>query len=102
MLFTGITVHVSDFTITDPITSRVSLKFDHEVTSTSENQNRKDITDKLKEICDGTKTGVRSETPKLFTDLVYLMKRADSSILGSIHKMLTEQAFCPDNLYRTR
>ncbi|XP_045158693.2 uncharacterized protein LOC123524511 [Mercenaria mercenaria] len=85
-----------------PIKTRVSLKFDHVHDLEGEGRSRKDITRKLMEICEKTKSGVRPETPKLFTDLVYMMKSADIDTLTDINKMLTEGTLCPDNVFRTR
>ena len=78
------------------------MKFDHVHVIEGEGKNRKDITRKLMEICERTKAGVRPETPKLFTDLVYLMKSADIDTLSDINKMLKENKLCSDNLFRTR
>ncbi|KAL4235950.1 hypothetical protein ACF0H5_004338 [Mactra antiquata] len=83
------------------IKSAASLKFDHVYDVDKETKDRKDLTRKLLEICEKTKAGVRPETPKLFTDLVFIMKTADATAIDGIYKMLKEEKICSDNLYRT-
>ncbi|XP_052775371.1 uncharacterized protein LOC128213563 isoform X2 [Mya arenaria] len=84
-----------------PIRERVSLKFEHEDHIESEGRSRKEITRKLMEICEKTKAGVRPETPRLFTDLVYLVKMADKDTLTDVYRTLSGDALCPDNKYTT-
>ncbi|XP_060558872.1 apolipophorins-like isoform X2 [Ruditapes philippinarum] len=84
------------------INIRRSLKFEHAHGIEKESNNRHDITSKLVEICENTRSGVDTDTPKLFEELVYIMKLADIDTLFAMNKFLTDDTLCKDNYFRTR
>jgi hypothetical protein len=84
------------------INIRRSLKFEHAHGIEKESNNRHDITSKLVEICENTRSGVDTDTPKLFEELVYIMKLADIDTLFAMNKFLTDDTLCKDNSFRTR
>ena len=73
------------------------MKFEHANGIDTENQIRKDITRKLVETCEQTKSGLRPESPRLFTDLVYMMRSADKNTLSDVYRTLNEGSLCLDN-----
>ena len=80
---------------------KVSLKFQHNRDEEG-TRSKRDITRKLMEVCEKTKSGVKPETPKMFTELVYMVRAADSDSLNDIYAMLEKGTICKDNNERTR
>lgn len=94
-------LHISN-SFSAPITSRVSLKFDHEYVRPSESKNLDAISSKLKEICQNTASGVQLNTPRMYTELVYLMKNADVKTLRKVMEIVSDGSICSDNQARTK
>ncbi|XP_062612312.1 LOW QUALITY PROTEIN: uncharacterized protein LOC134274081 [Saccostrea cucullata] len=63
---------------------------------------KKQVQDKLKELCLSTENGIRPETPDLFAQLVMLMKRLDSKSMAEIFEEIKATSFCPNNMKRTK
>jgi RNase P subunit RPR2 len=63
---------------------------------------KKQVQDKLKELCLTTENGIRPETPDLFAQLVMLMKQVDAKTMTDIFNDLKATSFCPNNMKRTK
>ena len=87
---------------TASVLKRTSLKFEHTASENQETKTRKELERKLLEVCEGTKSGVSSETPRLFSDLVYLVRMVDSRTLSETYKRIQEGAVCSENKDRVR
>ena len=90
------------FWSTASVLKRTSLKFEHISNKDQETKTRKELEKKLLEICEGTKTGVSSETPRLFSDLVYIVRMVDSRTLSDTYKRIQDGAVCSENKDRVR
>ena len=57
---------------------------------------------KLMEVCRSTSSGVTSETPRLFTDLVYTMKTMEDTEMEAVFQKVRSGDICPNNNERVR
>ena len=81
---------------------RASILFDHTLGEKQETTNKKAAQDKLSELCTTTENGIQSTTPRLFSELVYLMKKLNANTLDALYKEVTKSGFCPKNAERTK
>ncbi|XP_059142810.1 uncharacterized protein LOC131930369 isoform X2 [Physella acuta] len=81
----------------DTVQTRSSLLFEHFGNDDQSNNARESAQQTLKEICDQTKDDLRPETPRLFSQLVKVMKALKSTELGDLHTQLKNKNLCPDN-----
>lgn len=63
---------------------------------------KKQVQDKLKELCLTTENGIRPETPDLFAQLVMLMKKLDATSMAEIFEDVKATSYCPNNMQRTK
>jgi len=80
-----------------PIGERLPLAFVH---ANNAKGSLKDVTSKLNEICIATANRVQPDTPKLFTDLVHLMKALGSDELEQVYSEVKRNTLCPSNQKR--
>ena len=80
----------------------VSLKFEHANDVDMETKTRKELEKKLMEICESTEKGVNSDTPRLFSGLVYIVRATDSSTLLEAYRRIQEGGVCSANKERVR
>ena len=78
------------------------MKFEHADNGDMEEKTRKELERKLLEICEGTKMGVNSDTPKLFSDLVYIVRSVDAATLQDSYERIQNGAVCSENKERVR
>ena len=78
------------------------MNFEHNFDVTSSTKTLKNIEKQLVSICTQTKGDVRPETPRLFSDLVYIMRAADSQTLRDIYKQIQGGSLCSDNNQKVR
>merc|ERR1711971_62585 len=76
--------------------------FEHFFDSDKEMKTRKDIERKLLDICQFTKDDVRPETPRLFTDLVHLLRTVGTDTFEEIYRSVQSGALCSDNNQKVR
>lgn len=85
-----------------PVVKKTSLRFDHIDEENQETNTRKELERKLMEICEGTKNGVDSNTPRLFSDLVYIVRSVNSRTLSETYQRIKSDAVCSENKERVR
>ena len=78
------------------------MNFEHNFDVTSSTKTLKHIEKQLVSICAQTKGDVRPETPRLFSDLVYIMRAADSQTLRDVYKHIQGGSLCSDNNQKVR
>ncbi|KAJ8307373.1 hypothetical protein KUTeg_015457 [Tegillarca granosa] len=84
------------------VSSRAKLMFEHANDIANMERSRTDTESKLREICQSTSTDIRPDTPKLFSDLVYLMKSLDADLLKQVYQQVKSTTFCSENQSRLR
>jgi hypothetical protein len=60
------------------------------------------VQNKLSEICQSTQKDIRPETPRIFSDLVYLLRKLDADSMERIYRQISANTMCPNNHYRVR
>lgn len=78
------------------------MNFEHYSDAASSMKTRKDIERQLVNICIQTKEDIRPETPRLFSDLVYIMRAADSQTLNDVYSNIQSGTLCSDNNQKVR
>jgi hypothetical protein len=73
---------------------RSSLLFDHSDQSGTE-QGAEEVIEVLKEICE--LSDVRPETPRLYSRLVYAMRKVDAATMRSLHTQVERESVCQKN-----
>ena len=63
---------------------------------------KKHVEEKLVEICKSTKKDVRPETPRLFADLVNMLKAADASTIERLYESVKSGSLCSGNNQRVK
>ena len=76
---------------------RLPLTFEHVYDADQVMRTRNDVENKLMDACRVLKEDIRPETPKLFTELVYLLKSVDVSTLRTIYQKLQDKSLCAEN-----
>lgn len=84
------------------VTRREKLTFEHTGGEDMKTTDYQGAVDKLQELCTSTQEGIRPETPQMFSELVYLMKKLDALSLDSVYRQVTAASFCPNNAERTK
>lgn len=84
------------------MTRREKLTFEHTGGEDMKTTDYQGAVDKLQELCTSTQEGIRPETPQMFSELVYLMKKLDALSLDSVYRQVTAASFCPNNAERTK
>jgi len=79
----------------------VPMQFQHS-SGTNTNSMKKDVENKLMDICVSTMNGVAPETPSLFKSLATSMKSMTAAGLSAIHQKIKSKDICPDNNARVR
>lgn len=85
-----------------PVLATVPLSFQHAYDADRAAKNRKDLERNLMEICESTKSGVRPETPRLFTNLVYTIKTMEATEMAVVYQKVKNGAICSDNQERVK
>ncbi|CAH1773813.1 unnamed protein product [Owenia fusiformis] len=77
-----------------PITRRTNMLFEHADETEENNKDFSAAQSKLREICQATSSDVRPETPRLFTELVYIMRKLNNFGLKNLQKIATNGKPC--------
>ncbi|XP_056021701.1 uncharacterized protein LOC130054813 [Ostrea edulis] len=84
------------------VSRKTDMNFEHYSDAASNMKTRKDIERQLVNICIQTKEDIRPETPRLFSDLVYIMRAADSQTLNDVYSNIQSGTLCSDNNQKVR
>ncbi|KAI8787576.1 apolipophorin [Biomphalaria glabrata] len=79
------------------VSSRQSLLFEHSFVPEQTQNKMESATQTLKEICEQTVEDLRPETPRMFSELVTVLRMLDSSNLKHLHRLLKDKKLCPEN-----
>ncbi|KAK3089687.1 hypothetical protein FSP39_005602 [Pinctada imbricata] len=81
---------------------RADILFEHSMGEKEETSNKKAAEDKLRELCSSTEQGIQSNTPRLFSELVYLMKKLNANAMDALYKEVKKASFCPKNAEKVK
>ncbi|XP_056009974.1 uncharacterized protein LOC125679922 [Ostrea edulis] len=84
------------------VSRKTGMNFEHYSDVASSMKTRNDIERQLVDICIQTKEDIRHETPSLFSDLVYIMRAADSQTLNNVYSNIQSGTLCSDNNQKVR
>ncbi|XP_021356772.1 uncharacterized protein LOC110452518 [Mizuhopecten yessoensis] len=84
------------------ISRKETILFEHEGGERGTTVNYQSALSKLSELCTSTQTDIRPDTPRAFSELVYELKKLDSSSLNSVFRQVSDPTFCPDNAERVK
>ncbi|XP_062611984.1 uncharacterized protein LOC134273790, partial [Saccostrea cucullata] len=84
------------------VSRKTDMNFEHHYDVASNMKTRKDIERQLVNICAQTTEDVRQETPRLFSDLVYIMRAADSKTLKDVYSNVQSGSLCSNNNQKVR
>ncbi|XP_069127420.1 uncharacterized protein [Argopecten irradians] len=84
------------------VNRRESILFDHEGGERGTTVNYQSALAKLTELCTSTQSDIRPDTPRLFSELVYELKKLDSMSLNSVFREVSDSSFCPGNSERVK
>ncbi|XP_061171948.1 uncharacterized protein LOC133181472, partial [Saccostrea echinata] len=84
------------------VSRKTDMNFEHHYDVGSKTKTRKDIERQLVNICAQTTEDVRPETPRLFSDLVYTMRAADSQTLKDVYSNVQSGSLCSNNNQKVR
>lgn len=90
------------FSFTAEVSKRDTLLFTQVHGEKAITSSKKQVQDKLKELCLTTENGIRPETPDLFAQLVMLMKKLDATSMAEIFEDVKATSYCPNNMQRTK
>lgn len=90
------------FSFTAEVSERDTLLFTQVHGEKAITSSKKQVQDKLKELCLTTENGIRPETPDLFAQLVMLMKKLDATSMAEIFEDVKATSYCPNNMQRTK
>jgi hypothetical protein len=97
--FTLYIVHFSNYSPPAPPAGslrRSSLLFDHsDAVDAANQQGGQEVLAILEEICE--LSDVRPETPRLYSRLVYALRKVDARTLSSLHQRVERNAVCQKN-----
>ncbi|XP_012938713.2 uncharacterized protein LOC101848113 [Aplysia californica] len=79
------------------IKSRDTLVFGHSVGLPDPRTARAEVEKHLRVICTTTRSDVRAESPRQFSELVSAMRSLSQQDMEDVHKMLKTKSFCPEN-----
>lgn len=91
-----------EFFFTAEVSRRDTLLFTQVHGEKAITTSKKQVQDKLKELCLTTENGIRPETPDLFAQLVMLMKKLDATSMAEIFEDVKATSYCPNNMQRTK
>ncbi|KAL8574007.1 hypothetical protein ACOMHN_029454 [Nucella lapillus] len=80
-----------------PISRRTTLLYEHKQGMEKGASNFMEVKSKLKQICDLTDEDIRPEVPRLFGELVHMMRNMDYSDLQDLNQQLERNRICADN-----
>ncbi|XP_071116773.1 uncharacterized protein [Haliotis cracherodii] len=86
----------------DYIRNRAGVVFEHAYGPGNKDQPMRDAESKLREICQNTREDIRPDTPRLFSELVYIIKNLDVDNLRSVYQQVKSGATCTDNSERVK
>ncbi|XP_041357420.1 apolipophorins-like [Gigantopelta aegis] len=81
--------------------SRASMNFRH-VYGFGNTDHQMNIEYKLNELCTIASNDIRPEVPRLFTELVYIMKEMDASSIMGVFSRIQSGSLCSSNIQRAR
>ncbi|XP_062611985.1 uncharacterized protein LOC134273791, partial [Saccostrea cucullata] len=84
------------------VSRKTDMNFEHHYDVARNMKTRKDIERQLVNICAQTTEDVRPETPRLFSDLVYIMRAADSQTLKDVYSNVQSGSLCSNNNQKVR
>ena len=90
------------FSAIDYISNRAGLKFEHVYGSGNKDELMMDAESKLREICENTREDIRPQTPRLFSELVYIVKNMAISDLRTVYNQVKAGSFCSQNNERVK
>ncbi|XP_067679783.1 uncharacterized protein [Haliotis asinina] len=85
----------------DLIGSRTGLIYEHVYGNGQRAEPRREAENKLQQICRDTTQDIRPDTPRLFSELVYILRNMDVSTLRSVYSQVKRGSLCSDNNERT-
>lgn len=85
----------------DLIGSRTGLIYEHVYGNGQRAEPRREAENKLQEICRDTREDVRPDTPRLFSELVYIIRNMDVTTLNGVYNQVKRGSLCSDNNERT-
>ncbi len=86
----------------DMILTRTGMNYEHVYGNGERAEPRKDAENKLEEICRDTREDIRPDSPRLFSELVYIVKNMDAAALREIYSQLKRGSLCSQNNERTK
>ncbi|XP_067677414.1 uncharacterized protein [Haliotis asinina] len=84
------------------IRNRAGITFEHSYGLRNKVQPMRDAEMKLQEICQNTNDGIRLDTPRLFSELVYIIKNLRFDDIKSIYEQVKSASVCTDNSGRLK
>ncbi|XP_067677413.1 uncharacterized protein [Haliotis asinina] len=86
----------------DYILNRKGLVFEHAYGQGNKVQLMRDAESKLQEICQSTHSDIRPDTPRLYSELVYIIKNLHFDDIKSIYEQVKSGSTCTDNKERVK
>ncbi|KAK7501815.1 hypothetical protein BaRGS_00006901, partial [Batillaria attramentaria] len=80
------------------ITNRVSMMYDHGSREEQSREARMEAEHMLRQLCRDTQDDIRPDTPRLFANLVSVMRKVDASGLKSLYSQLEQNTLCANNI----
>lgn len=78
------------------------MLYKHYHTHSKTSNNKDAAINKLTELCTTTKDGITPQTPRLFTELVHILKELNSQDLTDVYEQSQMESFCIDNNERVK
>ncbi|XP_067677415.1 uncharacterized protein [Haliotis asinina] len=86
----------------DHILHRSGITFEHAYDRGNKVQPMRDAENKLRQLCQNTHSDIRPDTPRLFSELVYIIKNLRFDDIKSIYELAKTGSICTDNSERVR
>ncbi|KAL5015760.1 hypothetical protein ScPMuIL_005349 [Solemya velum] len=86
----------------EPVELEGTMEFEHTLGEKEPERNRREAERILRELCESTVSDVRPETPQIFSELVYILKKMDTYSMRYIYNQVQSETFCPSNARRTK
>ncbi|XP_041357844.1 uncharacterized protein LOC121374798 [Gigantopelta aegis] len=83
------------------IYSRVDMNFQH-VTGHGHGDHQRNLDAKLNELCASSEHDIRPEVPRLFSDLVFVVRDVDSTVIRQTLMRVKKEQVCRGNIVRGR
>ncbi|XP_071088621.1 uncharacterized protein [Haliotis cracherodii] len=86
----------------DYIRNRAGVVFEHAYGPGNKGQLARDAESKLREICQNTREDIRPDTPRMFSELVNIVKEQNVDDLRRIYQQVKSGTICTDNNERVK